>query len=759
MLDTAERWLREPPALVLLAWARRFDLARKLTYLLALLAAAALLATYAVWSGSGPSRADSQQVLLLLIVDLVLLLALGTLLARQLAHLWSTRRSGMAGARLHARFVGLFSLIAAGPAIATAVFSAVFLSFGIDEWFNSTVRRAVNESLAVAEAYVEEHRNAMRADMLAMANDLNREATRLQGSPGLIARVVQTQAMLRSFQEATVFERSGRVLARSALSWSASIETIPIDAIEKATLGELAIFRNHADDDEVQGLIRLDRFLDAYLYVSRHVEARVINHVQSARAAAAEYAALDRARTRLQLTSALLFVAMALLLLLLSVWLALVFANRLVRPIGELVAATERVRTGNLSVRVEPPRGEDEIATLGLAFNRMTEQLNSQQNALVEANRLLDGRRRFTEAVLSGVSAGVLGLDGDGRIHLPNRSAAELLGTSVEALAGRPIGDVAPEILGIVAQATADMEGLGEGQVALARGGHRRQLFVRVAQQLGKEGPQGHVVTFDDVTALLAAQRAAAWADIARRIAHEIKNPLTPIQLSAERLKRKYLKDVTNDPEVFLQCTDTIIRQVADIGRMVDEFSAFARMPTPVLRQVDLVELARQTIFPMRLQHGEIGFALQSPQTRLNWRCDPRQFSQVFTNLLKNAAEAIEGRAADTGGVLPAGRVELRLLPEDDRLTIEVLDNGRGFPRELKDRLTEPYVTTRTKGTGLGLAIVRKIVEDHGGRLLLRDAIGGGACVRLEFTASTVDRQAEGEGTRVLTTGQDAHGN
>ena len=733
MIGTAERWLREPSGLALLAWARRFNLGRKLAYLLALLSAVALIATYAVWSGGGPSGVDSRQVLLLLIFDLVLLLSLGALLARRLVSLWAKRRSGMAGARLHVRFVGLFSLIAAGPAIVTAVFSAAFLSFGIDEWFSVKVRTAVRESLAVAEAYVEEHRNAMRADILAMANDLNREAPRLQANPTLIARVVQTQAMLRSFQEATVFERSGRVLARSAQGWSSSIETIPIDAMERAAQGELAIFRSHADDNEVQALIRLDRFLDGYLYVSRHVDAKVINHVQEARAVAAEYAALELARTRLQLTSALLFVAMALLLLLLSVWLALVFANRLVRPIGDLVAAAERVRTGDLSARVEPPQGEDEIVTLGRAFNRMTAQLSSQQNALVEANRLLDGRRRFTEAVLSGVSAGVLGLDGDGRIHLPNRSAAELLGTSVEALAGRPIGEVAPEILNIVAQATAAPDRLGEGQVAIERAGRRRQLLVRVGAQEGLESPQGYVVTFDDVTALLAAQRTAAWADIARRIAHEIKNPLTPIQLSAERLKRKYLKEVRSDPEVFMQCTDTIIRQVADIGRMVDEFSAFARMPAPVPRLTDLVELARQAIFPLHLQHAEIDFVLSPCTPLLSFRCDARQFGQVFINLLKNAAEAIEARERTREATLPRGVVELKLLRQDERISIEVVDNGRGLPSEFRDRLTEPYVTTRAKGTGLGLAIVRKIVEDHGGHMLLHDAEGGGARVCLVF--------------------------
>jgi two-component system nitrogen regulation sensor histidine kinase NtrY len=449
----------------------------------------------------------------------------------------------------------------------------------------------------------------------------------------------------------------------------------------------------------------------------------------------------------------LIFFIVALLLLIASAWVALIIANQLARPIGRLFVAAESIRAGDLSARVpEPGRCEDppadEINALSRAFNRMAAQLEDQRAALIHTNRELDERRRFTEAVLGGVSAGVVGLDKNGCIDLPNRSASLLLGVDLTERIGQRLIDVAPEMAPILAEAAERPRRSTEGQVSLLRDGQNRSLLVRIVGEIGGGELVGYVVTFDDVTDLMSAQRKAAWADVARRIAHEIKNPLTPIQLSAERLKRKYLKQITNDPETFTACTDTIVRQVGDIGRMVDEFSAFARMPAPVFENHDIVELARQALFLQRQAHPRFSYHFDNRTPAAPVRCDPRQIGQVLTNLLQNAADAIEGRngEADASGntdgrderaALPKGEIWLEVSRVDAAVVVAVSDNGKGLPHSGRERLTEPYVTTRLKGTGLGLAIVKKIMEDHGGHLHLGDRPGGGARITLTFPDRT----------------------
>ena len=420
-----------------------------------------------------------------------------------------------------------------------------------------------------------------------------------------------------------------------------------------------------------------------------------------------------------------------------AIWIAIVSATQLVKPLSRLATAAQKIGGGDLSARVKIGVRDDELSALSRTFNVMAIQLQTQQQALVAANRQMDDRRRFTELVLSGVSAGVIGLNRDGRIDLPNRSASELLGINLNDHVGHLLSEIVPEMAPVVERARGRTSG-AEDQISLLRGGTSRMLHVRVVSETGEEGYTQLVVTFDDVTELLSAQRKAAWSDIARRIAHEIKNPLTPIQLSAERLKRKYLKQITHDPETFTVCTDTIVRQVGDIGRMVDEFSAFARMPAPVLRPEDPVELARQALFLEQSAHPAIEYTQDLPDSGLEIVCDAAQFNRAVSNLLKNAAESIEGRIEDAGASgskspLTPGLIHLWIKHQDGSIVVGVDDNGRGLPEQDRDRLTEPYVTTRTKGTGLGLAIVKKIMEDHGGLLTLADRPGGGASVRLSF--------------------------
>jgi two-component system nitrogen regulation sensor histidine kinase NtrY len=724
-------------------WAHRVGMARKLAIGLTVAALVSGIATYIAFTGSSPLGPDPKIVLFLLNLDLVLLLLLGAVVARRIVNLWVERRRGQAGSRLHVRLVVLFSIVAVTPAILVAVFSALFFNFGIQAWFSERVRVALHESLAVTDAYLEEHTQAIRADVLAMANDINRDAPLLARSSLIFQRMVEEQAAARSIAEAIVFDGSGRVLASAGLSFALQLEPIPDFAMDKARNGEVAIITSQ-DDTRVRALVRLDRFFDTFLYVGRFIEPGVIAHVKRTQAAVAEYERLEGQRSGVQISFFILFAVVALLLLLAAVWVGLLFANKLIGPIGGLISAAERVGAGDLSARVQEVDTEDEIGGLSRAFNRMTAELERHSQELVEANRQLDARRKFTETVLAGVSAGVIGLNAKGRINLPNRSAAELLSTELETKIGQKLAHAVPEMAELLKRARRSPDRLHEAELHVLRNGRARTLLVRIAaERIGGE-IIGFVVTFDDITELQSAQRKAAWADVARRIAHEIKNPLTPIQLSAERLKRKYLKEIKSEPDVFETCTDTIVRQVTDIGRMVDEFSAFARMPAPVMKPEDIGEICRQAVFLQSNAHPTIQFATEFPAKPLDLPCDRRQISQAVTNLLQNAVDSIGERLAQTPGDDRPGRIALRVVARDDARIIEVEDNGQGLPADLLPRLTEPYVTTRKKGTGLGLAIVRKIMEDHGGEVVLENAEGGGARVRLVFGMTEMgERPAE----------------
>jgi len=706
-------------------WAKALGLSRWLAYGLGVAAMLSVVATYAAITGIAPFGPDPGTVLWLLYVNLILVLALGVLVARRLVEVWAERRRGLAGSRLHVRLVLLFGLVAVTPTIIVAVFSALYLNVGIQGWFSDPVRTAVRNSREVANAYLNEHQQNIRADILAMAADLSRDAMVLGGFGGLLGQALERQTTTRGLSEAIVFDGAGQVLARAGLTLRMQFDQISPSDMQRARSGEVAMLASQSGD-RVRAIVRLDRFIDSYLYVGRLVDPRVLGYVEETRRGAEFYDSLEGQRSGLQITFAMVFVVVALLLLLAAIWVGLNLATKLAQPVAALISAADRVRAGDLSARVVPAQTGDEIEALSRAFNRMTLQLENQQAALIAANDQLDQRRRFTETVLAGVSAGVIGLDPDGRVNLPNRSAATLLGVEAERLAGSLLIEVVPDMAALLDMAKRRPDRLAEAQIKVIRERRARTLIVRVAAERDDETIVGYVVTFDDVTELLAAQRTAAWADVARRIAHEIKNPLTPIQLSAERLKRKYLKEIVTDPDVFIQCTDTIVRQVGDIGRMVDEFSSFARMPAPVMRDEDLMPLVRDVVFLQRQGNPKVTFEIDAPEEAPRLRCDARQVRQVLINLLQNGVDAIDGRREQ--GLPPVdGRVIVRVRQDFSAVIVEIEDNGKGLPAEGRDRLTEPYVTTRTKGTGLGLAIVRKIMEDHNGDLRLEDAGGVGA--------------------------------
>ncbi len=712
----------------LVLWAGRVRLVRKAAIALTFAALASAAGTYAALRGLPPfggRRPDMDQLFLLL--NLVLVLPLCAIVAWRVVQVWTERRRGLAGSRLHVRLVVLFSLVAVVPTIVVAVFSYLLFSFGVQAWFSERVRTALSNSLSVAEQYLHEHQQTIRADVASMASDLDRDAAFLSVNPARLNQIVAAQAALRSLSEAVVFAADGRLLARTGFSLSLELEPIPEWAIHQADSGDVAVLTGD-NDDRVLALIRLPAFGNAYLYVGRFVDPTVLSHMEQTQTAVKDYNKLEGERSSFQTAFSLIFLAVGFLLLTGAVWVGLSFATHMARPISSLIAAAEQVRGGDLTARVPEGEGDEEFGSLRRAFNRMTHQLQAQRSELVEANRQLDQRRRFTETVLAGVSAGVIGLDQKGRVNLPNRSASVLLNTDLDQAIGQDLADAVPEMAPLLEEAARRPERLAQSQLQVVRRGRAQTLLVRIAAEREEGEIKGYVVTFDDITELVSAQRKAAWADVARRIAHEIKNPLTPIQLSAERLKRKYLREIRNDPETFTTCTDTIIRHVGDIGRMVDEFSSFARMPAPVMKEEDLVEIVRQAAFLQRAASPEIAIALDIPQS-LRLSCDARQVSQALVNLLKNAAESIQARDGET----PPGRIVIRIVEAAGQSSLIVEDNGRGLPAEGRERLAEPYVTTRVKGTGLGLAIVKKIMEDHRGELILEDREGGGARVMLVF--------------------------
>jgi two-component system nitrogen regulation sensor histidine kinase NtrY len=564
-----------------------------------------------------------------------------------------------------------------------------------------------------------------------MANDLTRAGQFLSADPSVFAEVLSVQTTLRGLTEAIIYDPlTKQVLAAAGLFAGMGVELPPASMTMQAQGGDVAIL-NAGDGTRVQAVVRLDSTPPLMLMIGRPVDPAILEHMARTEQAVAEYQRLDSNRSWLQIAFAWIFAIVALLVLMAAVLIGLVLANQIARPIGRLIHAAERVRGGDLHVRVAEAQTGDEVAGLSRAFNRMTGQLAAQRGELMDAYSQIDERRRFTETVLSGVSAGVIGLDASGRIELPNRAADELLGIDLLAAIGRELAEVVPEFSELLHEAAASPERARTAEIQLGPPTRRRTLLVRIGADLSGGRTDGFVVTFDDITELQSAQRKAAWADVARRIAHEIKNPLTPIQLAAERLKRRFAREITSDPETFTQCADTIVRHVGDIGRMVDEFSAFARMPQPVIKPEDVGRIAREALVLQKTAWPRIAWHTDIPERGPIAPCDRAMLRQALTNLLQNAADAVGmrgGDAAHNSGTW-SGTIGLAVESGEHEIRIIVTDDGVGLPQEDRARLTEPYVTHKPKGTGLGLAIVKKIMEDHGGRLTLDDRPDGPGAV------------------------------
>lgn len=702
-----------------------------------LLALVSALATYLILTGLTPIVPRNDVVLVVLLINVVLIIAMIAVIAWQVAGLWRAWRDKEAGARLHVRIVALFSIIAALPAILLAVAATTTFSRSLDGWFSTRARAIIDNSLDVAKAYLDEHGQVIRTDIVNMARDLDSAADLVEGSEHDLEQLLVAQAGLRELPFAVIVDAQGVVMVRSSTERPRAFKPPPDLVIAQAEAGAVPVL-TPSDGYRIAALAKLQRYPGRYLYVARDVSPKVLGHLRRTEQNVDEYNRLRQARGGLKLAHGLMYTMISMTALLAAIWTGMWFAGRFVAPIRRLIGAAQEVSAGNLQVQLPEKRGEGDLRRLSGTFNVMTRELKTQRDALVTANEQLNERRRFMEAVLSGVSAGVIGLDSQGRVELASRSAQLLLGLDESRLVGKRLIEAVPAFAAVLdGQEARSLKARPQAQVTLAVGSEERTFAVRVTHEKAGAGDVGSVVTFDDITELVSAQRSSAWGDVARRIAHEIKNPLTPIQLSAERLKRKYGPAIADDRETFDKLTDTIVRQVGDLKTMVDEFAAFARMPTPVMETTDLRDAVQEPVILFREGHPRVTYALELPEAPVMGSYDRRLVSQAVTNLVKNATEAVETAEADPAMPGWAPKVETRMVLGTDRVAIEVIDNGVGLPKQNRYRLLEPYVTTKGhKGTGLGLAMVQKITEQHGGTLTLDDADkiaghGRGAVVRM----------------------------
>jgi two-component system nitrogen regulation sensor histidine kinase NtrY len=693
--------------------------------------------TFVVLTGLTRIEPTRQVAVSFMLMNGATILVLVGIIVHEVWQLMQARRRGRAAARLHVQIVSLFSIIAVLPAVLVAIVANVTIDRGLDRLFSGPTREVIQNSLIIARAYMQEHAQLIRGDILGMANDIVHARPLYDQDRKSFRELLTANAAVRNLPGAMLIDKDRNILETAQTGIQLAFAAPPAEFLSNVNENEpeIAVL---PDENYVAAVIRLRAFNDTFLYVARQLDPRVVAQLKQTEASVAEYAEIESRRLGLQVNFALIFAVIALTILMASILIGLNFANWLVAPIRRLMSAASIVSTGDLHVQVPVLRSEGDLAQLGETFNKMTQELRTQRDELVSASDLIDSRRRFIEAVLSSASAGIIGVDASGSVGILNRSAEKLIGHAESETLDHPLSDVLPELDDMMRTAREGTQRLVQGQITITRDGHERNLSVRVTAEQTSQTRDSYIITLDDITELVSAQRTSAWADIARRIAHEIKNPLTPIQLSAERIRRKFGKVITEDKAIFEQCTDTIVRQVDDIRRMVDEFSRFARMPKPVIEGEDVADTVRQAVFLMRVGHPDIDIDADIKTDPMRAQFDRRLISQALTNIIKNATEAIEAVPPEELG---KGRIDVIAARDNDNIVIDVIDNGIGLPKVSRARLLEPYVTTREKGTGLGLAIVGRVLEDHGGKIELNDASdirpgARGAWMRLRFAVS-----------------------
>jgi two-component system nitrogen regulation sensor histidine kinase NtrY len=661
----------------------------------------------------------------ILLADFVYVLLIAALVAQRIMQMVAARRAKSAGSRLHMRLSAVFALVAFIPTVLVAVFATVTLNVGLEGWFSDRVRNAVGTSLLAAEAYETEQRDDLIEDVAFLGNYLIEQKRRngFMGAGEIRDAVIKGQSLIqRGLKEAYVIDSGAALIARGDKSYLFDFEA-PARVDFRGTIDGMPAIIQDWENNEFRALVKLPNYLDHYLLISRTVDGDILSLLDETKETATLYNQLESERGKLLFNMALIYLGFAFFVILSAIWLGLWFAERLARPVGKLAGAAQRVGAGDLTVQVKEEAGDDEIAMLGRIFNRMTQQVKRQRDDLVEANTRTEKRRRLFDSVLSGVTTGVIGLNPKGGIEVLNAAASKILEVDSEKVMGLVLSKVVPEFSHLFEQAKAKKNLTRQDEINLTRAGNAEVLLVRISARVTDgETLEGYVVTFDDVTDLMSAQRMAAWGDVARRIAHEIKNPLTPIQLSAERMARKFAPLVGDQAEMLEQYTGVIIRQTNDLRRIVDEFSKFARMPEPERRMENLSSLIKDAVLLQQNARQDIDIKLKNTRKQLSSEIDSTMISQALTNLIKNAGEATDSYISEHGADNYTPEIRVLVEAKDQATVIRIQDNGIGLPKEQRSRLFEPYVTNRENGTGLGLPIVKKIIEEHGGTLELVDA-------------------------------------
>ena len=690
-------------------------------------------------------HSSSVALRLIFLADLIYVLVVTAAVSQRIFSIISARRAQSAGSRLHSRLSAVFAFVALLPTVLVAIFATITLNIGLEGWFSERVRDVVGASLSAAEAYEAEQRDDLISDLRLMSNFLNQQqrgGNRILDAD-LVQLLGQVQPLVqRGLKEAYVIDGAGNIEARGDRSYLFGYEEPSIESIAESHNNPM-IFQDWSNN-EFRALMPLDAYLNRYLYISRAVDGDILGLLDDTKETVAVYNQMESERGRVLFELALLYLGFAVIVIMSAIWIGLVFAERLARPVGRLAGAVQRVGAGDLTVRVREEQGDDEIAMLGRVFNRMTKQVKKQRDDLIEAHEQTESRRRLFDSVLSGVTAGVIGLNRRGEVEVVNAAAARLLNLDLADAIGQPLEDLVPEFVHLFRQVELKSNVAQQQEVNLKRAGSAEVLLVRIASRVNADNVlEGYVVTFDDVTDLVSAQRMAAWGDVARRIAHEIKNPLTPIQLSAERVRRKFSPMLGDSAGELAEYTDVIIRQTNDLRRIVDEFSKFARMPQPELKKCDLTQLVKDAILLQKTAMEEAKFTLTGIKAPIIGEFDETMIMQALTNLVKNAGEATESYASAHPEQAYAPEIRVVVEHSDGTTRIRIQDNGIGLPEQHRSRLFEPYVTHRESGTGLGLSIVKKIVEEHGGTLELHDAprfgrarhVGAEACITLPNTS------------------------
>ncbi len=713
-------------------WIKSRAFTNQVTILLGIIVIVLGTLTYGALTASGPMAGSSAETVYFLInLDLIVFLLLVSLIIRRIYILWRRRTKRAAGTGLQLRLISSFALVAVIPAVLMALFSLSFFHFALQSWFSERVETAVTESRVVARAYLEEHKRVIEADILAMANDLNRDALALIGNASLLTKVIEKQSFIRNFSEVIILRGDGQTIAKTGLTFSLEFAELPIDNIAQARGGNVVLMTDNVDN-RVRAMTQLTSYGDVYAYVGRYIDPTVLAHIETAETAADEYDALNLRKSDFQKSFTLIFAFIALFTICGAILFGLIFARRLATPLENLIRGTERIRSGDFNVQIPMKdkegyditdmnvgdgRGNDELDMLVVGFNKMTKEIEYNRKNLIEANRLLDQRRHFIEAIFSGVSSGIIGIDKDKKITLTNESAKtifDLKDITSNHVIGLDIKMLNVDIAQMLDKGIKDNQDLLQDNIILTtKTGKQKTVLVRIAFEK-KDEEQLAVISLEDVTELISAQSQAAWSGVARRIAHEIKNPLTPIQLSAERLERKYKKQITDDPETFISCTQTIIRQVDEIGRMVNSFAEFARMPEPTMKPQEIYPIIKEAVSFQKQAYSNVQFSIHNDLKAVGIKvlCDKGLMMRAFQNILKNALEAQMHKDDKDEKI-----ISIALTKKKKNILITINDNGSGFAPETLSKASNPYITTKEKGTGLGLSIVKKIIEDHDGAL------------------------------------------